>query len=114
MEQDCFISYGTAGDEVLESSDEAAWQFIIQEPNRFRTLIPYLLEPSKLSAYVAANCSSQTLGGPTRIGQRQKFHFRFLSGHFGQDSLDPNNSEPFGTCVDTFGGYDQFAQYALT
>ena len=59
---------------------------------------------------MAANCTTETLGGPTRAGRRNQFDFQTFTGDFGDGGhLDANAT--FDMCVDTFGGYETYKQY---
>jgi hypothetical protein len=92
---------------------ESANEVFQKEPNRYWTILPFLLDPPSISKYMAVNCTNMKLGGDTFAGFNQQNHFSYFLGDF--DTPDqPAHLEPgetFGMCVDTFGGYETFARY---
>lgn len=93
------------------TSDESEWEVAQSHPNRYWTLLPFLEDPVSISEYMAANCTTQTLGGPTRTGRLNQFDFQTFTGDFG-DGGHLNVNDTFDMCVDTFGGYEAYKQYA--
>lgn len=90
------------------SAEEDSWEGTIPSPNRYRTLLPFILEPSTVLEYIAANCTTQELGGPTRFGSLSLLHFGHFTGLYTHKHLGVNQT--FNMCVDTFGGYEEFAR----
>ena len=66
--------------EIPTGEDEELTQEWALQPNRVRWLIHFLSEPQRIVEYVAANCTTATLGGPNREGWREQQHFGFFTG----------------------------------
>ena len=52
------------------------------EPNRMRWMVHFLSEPQRIVEYVAANCSTTTIGGPNRKGWLEQQHFGWFTGSY--------------------------------
>jgi hypothetical protein len=103
------------------TGDDANWDFVHFQPNRFWTLLPFFQNPSSISDYMAANCTNRELGGDSFEGRYQHFHFSSFTGDYvGANGSPPHIdvSDTFGMCVDTFGAYDTYIRcstcYCLT
>ena len=91
------------------TNEETEFEFVTFEPNRYRTLLPYLLDPPSIVAYMAANCTTKQLGGPGEEGVRAQNHFQWFTGEAGQEGIGHIGvDDTFGMCIDTFGGYQAY------
>ena len=98
--------------DASRSSSETAHEVVQTEPNRFWTLQPFVENPASVSDYMAANCTTRTMEGPSRAGRLSQIHFRSFTRNFGDDGHSGVN-DTFDMCVNTFEGYEAYAKYAL-
>ena len=95
----------------LSAEDEALAEDWRNQPNRARWLIWFMSEPQRIVDYMAANCTTEVLGGSNRQGWFEQLHFGFFTGDLVHDHIGQNDT--FEVCKDSFGGYEKYHEYVI-
>jgi hypothetical protein len=88
---------GKLSEEYLE------WKGIILSPNRWLTVMDYLLNPSKITDYVERNCADRIL---SRDNHAYRLHAIILNPY---QTTIPDDEDVL-LCVDNFQAWDTFTR----
>lgn len=85
-------------------ADLSTWEFILLQPNTYRLLSEYMLDPDRLFEYVSTRCQTEVVQKPKAEA------YSNLLPMDEQPLLDAQLTHV--QCVDTFGAYEQYARCA--